>query len=123
MDSHDVGETAPEAVVTAGEPGSHVLLLPYPSQGHVHPMLQFGKRLVLHGLQPTLAVTRFILATCTPGAAALLGGAVRIVAAVPVNTSRHPLSNILLIRTRSHSASLLPVSRYLLSFSDQIPII
>jgi pathogen-inducible salicylic acid glucosyltransferase len=42
-------------------------------------MLQFGKRLALHGLQPTLAVTRIILATCTPGAAAL-GGAVRVAA-------------------------------------------
>nr|CAB3457608.1 unnamed protein product [Digitaria exilis] len=50
--------------------GSHVLLLPYPSQGHVHPMLQFGKRLAFHGLRPTLAVTRFILATCAPDAAA-----------------------------------------------------
>jgi pathogen-inducible salicylic acid glucosyltransferase len=80
MGSHDVGETAaPEAVVTAREPGSHVLLLPYPSQGHVHPMLQFGKRLALHDLRPTLAVTRFILATCTPDAAAL-GGAVRVAA-------------------------------------------
>ncbi|KAF8701121.1 hypothetical protein HU200_033778 [Digitaria exilis] len=50
--------------------GSHVLLLPYPSQGHVHPMLQFGKRLAFHGLRPTLAVTRFILTTCAPDAAA-----------------------------------------------------
>ncbi|TVU08916.1 hypothetical protein EJB05_42343, partial [Eragrostis curvula] len=62
----------------AGERGSHVLLLPYPSQGHVHPMLQFGKRLAFHGLRPTLAVTRFILATCTPDAGA--AGAVRVAA-------------------------------------------
>jgi pathogen-inducible salicylic acid glucosyltransferase len=60
--------------------GSHVLLLPYPSQGHVHPMLQFAKRLALHGLRPTLAVTRFILATCAPDAAALGLGAVRLAA-------------------------------------------
>ncbi|KAJ1290437.1 hypothetical protein BS78_02G243100 [Paspalum vaginatum] len=60
------------------EPGSHVLLLPYPSQGHVHPMLQFAKRLALHGLRPTLAVTRFILATCAPDAAAC--AAVRLAA-------------------------------------------
>ncbi|WVZ65577.1 hypothetical protein U9M48_014916 [Paspalum notatum var. saurae] len=52
------------------KPGSHVLLLPYPSQGHVHPMLQFAKRLAFHGLRPTLAVTRFILATCAPDATA-----------------------------------------------------
>lgn len=68
MGSHAAGETAPEAsaAVPGGERGSHVVLVPYPSQGHVHPMLQFGKRLALHGLRPTLAVTRFILATCTP---------------------------------------------------------
>ncbi|CAD6218510.1 unnamed protein product [Miscanthus lutarioriparius] len=69
------GENEPKAAAAAG--GSHVLLLPYPSQGHVHPMLQFGKRLAYHGLRPTLAVTRFILTTCAPDAAALqgLGGA------------------------------------------------
>ncbi|XP_047051965.1 UDP-glucosyltransferase UGT13248-like [Lolium rigidum] len=49
-----------------------------PSQGHVHPMLQFAKRLAHHGLRPTLAVTRYILATCTPDAAAI--GAVRLAA-------------------------------------------
>ncbi|XP_040383441.1 UDP-glucosyltransferase UGT13248-like [Oryza brachyantha] len=46
--------------------GAHVLLLPYPSQGHVHPMLQFAKRLAFHGMRPTLAITRHILATCAP---------------------------------------------------------
>ncbi|KAJ4802325.1 Glycosyltransferase [Rhynchospora pubera] len=45
---------------------SHVLLLPYPSQGHIHPMLDFGKRLAFHGLQPTLATTRFILSSTNP---------------------------------------------------------
>ncbi|KAL6845966.1 hypothetical protein ACP4OV_023414 [Aristida adscensionis] len=75
----DAGESAQEAAGGGDAGGSHVLLLPYPSQGHVHPMLQFGKRLALHGLRPTLAVTRFILATCTPDAAAL-GGAVRVAA-------------------------------------------
>jgi hypothetical protein len=42
----------------------HVLLLPYPSQGHIHinPILQFGKRLAAHrGVRCTLAVTRFVL--------------------------------------------------------------
>ena len=59
-----------------GGGGAHVLLLPYPSQGHVHPMLQFAKRLAFHGMRPTLAVTRYILATCaSPDAAA--AGAVR----------------------------------------------
>ena len=71
------GENEPKAGGGSGGGGSHVLLLPYPSQGHVHPMLQFGKRLAYHGLRPTLAVTRFILTTCAPDAAALqgLGGA------------------------------------------------
>uniref|UniRef100_A0ACD5YFY7 Uncharacterized protein n=1 Tax=Avena sativa TaxID=4498 RepID=A0ACD5YFY7_AVESA len=72
MDSH--GESAqPQAGA-----GGHVVLLPYPSQGHVHPLLQFAKRLAYHGLRPTLAVTRHILATCTPDAASL--GAVRLAA-------------------------------------------
>ncbi|TKW34154.1 hypothetical protein SEVIR_2G285700v4 [Setaria viridis] len=76
MCSYAGGENEPKA--PSGGGGSHVLLLPYPSQGHVHPMLQFAKRLALHGLRPTLAVTRFILATCAPDAAAL--GAVRLAA-------------------------------------------
>ncbi|KAL6601280.1 hypothetical protein ACP70R_044500 [Stipagrostis hirtigluma subsp. patula] len=78
MGSH-VGDSAREAAAAGDGGGSHVLLLPYPSQGHVHPMLQFAKRLAFHGMRPTLAVTRFILATCTPDAAAL-GGAVRVAA-------------------------------------------
>ncbi|XP_047051866.1 UDP-glucosyltransferase UGT13248-like [Lolium rigidum] len=73
------GETAlAQAGVGVGGGAGHVLLLPYPSQGHVHPMLQFAKRLAHHGLRPTLAVTRYILATCTPDAAAI--GAVRLAA-------------------------------------------
>ncbi|OEL22039.1 UDP-glycosyltransferase 74F2 [Dichanthelium oligosanthes] len=40
----------------------HVLLLPNPSQGHINPILQFGKRLAAHrGVRCTLAVTRFVL--------------------------------------------------------------
>ncbi|CAL5082375.1 unnamed protein product [Urochloa decumbens] len=76
MGSHTAGggnDTEPKL----GSGGSHVVLLPYPSQGHVHPMLQFGKRLAFHGLRPTLAVTRFILATFAPDPAA---GAVRLAA-------------------------------------------
>lgn len=71
MSSNAAGDdTEPTKATAAGSGGSHVLLLPYPSQGHVHPMLQFAKRLAFHGLRPTLAVTRFILATCAPDAAA-----------------------------------------------------
>ncbi|KAI4378760.1 hypothetical protein MLD38_016195 [Melastoma candidum] len=38
----------------------HVLVVPYPSQGHINPMLQFSKRLSSKGLSPTLATTSFI---------------------------------------------------------------
>ncbi|MCD7462196.1 hypothetical protein HAX54_047979 [Datura stramonium] len=40
--------------------GAHILALPYPSQGHINPMLQFCKRLVSKGLKTTLAITNFI---------------------------------------------------------------
>ncbi|KAK3415134.1 hypothetical protein EUGRSUZ_H00694 [Eucalyptus grandis] len=36
---------------------AHVLILPFPAQGHVNPMLQFSKRLVSKGLKATLALT------------------------------------------------------------------
>ncbi|KAJ1270126.1 hypothetical protein BS78_06G031000 [Paspalum vaginatum] len=48
-----------------GERGSvHVLLVPLPAQGHMNPMLQFGRRLAYHGLLPTLVTTRYVLSTC-----------------------------------------------------------
>ncbi|GJN34367.1 hypothetical protein PR202_gb23020 [Eleusine coracana subsp. coracana] len=44
------------------EHGIHILLLPYPSQGHINPILQFGKRLAAHrNVRCTLAATRFAL--------------------------------------------------------------
>ncbi|CAL5394758.1 unnamed protein product [Camellia sinensis] len=46
--------------------GAHVLALPYPSQGHVNPMLQFSKRLVCKGLKTTFAITTFISNTMNP---------------------------------------------------------
>lgn len=39
---------------------AHVLALPYPSQGHINPMLQFCRRLASRGLKTTLALTTFI---------------------------------------------------------------
>ncbi|XP_062090136.1 UDP-glycosyltransferase 74F2-like [Humulus lupulus] len=44
----------------------HVLVVPYPSQGHINPLLQLCKRLVSHGLTVTFATTLFILNTFTP---------------------------------------------------------
>jgi pathogen-inducible salicylic acid glucosyltransferase len=45
----------------------HVLLISYPSQGHINPLLQLGKRLAAHrGVRCTLAVTRFLLSQSTP---------------------------------------------------------
>ncbi|KAK8691596.1 hypothetical protein V6N13_075100 [Hibiscus sabdariffa] len=38
---------------------THVLILPFPAQGHVNPMLQFATRLLSKGLQPTLVTTVF----------------------------------------------------------------
>ncbi|KAL0928427.1 hypothetical protein M5K25_000308 [Dendrobium thyrsiflorum] len=46
----------------------HALLLPYPSQGHINPMLQFGKRITSHGRLATAAITRFIASTTTHNA-------------------------------------------------------
>ncbi|KAL5997975.1 hypothetical protein ACLOJK_008909 [Asimina triloba] len=45
----------------------HVLVLPYPVQGHISPMLQFAKRLQAHGLKVTLATTRFLAKHTAPG--------------------------------------------------------
>ncbi|PON75154.1 UDP-glucuronosyl/UDP-glucosyltransferase [Parasponia andersonii] len=38
----------------------HVLLLPYPTQSHLNPMLQFAKRLVSKGIKATLVTTIFV---------------------------------------------------------------
>lgn len=42
---------------------AHVLILPYPSQGHINPTLQCAKRLVNRGLKATLVTTIFITKT------------------------------------------------------------
>ncbi|KAG4202248.1 hypothetical protein ERO13_A05G319100v2 [Gossypium hirsutum] len=39
----------------------HVLVLPYPSQGHINPLLQFAKRLASKGVKATLATTHYTL--------------------------------------------------------------
>ncbi|KAG4148823.1 hypothetical protein ERO13_D05G308100v2 [Gossypium hirsutum] len=40
--------------------GTHVLVLPFPGQGHINPMLQFASRLASKGLKTTLVTTVFI---------------------------------------------------------------
>ncbi|RCV12523.1 hypothetical protein SETIT_2G275800v2 [Setaria italica] len=46
----------------------HVLLVPFPvHQGHINPLLQFGKRLASHsGVRCTLAATRFVVNSTKP---------------------------------------------------------
>ncbi|XP_010679006.2 UDP-glycosyltransferase 74G1 [Beta vulgaris subsp. vulgaris] len=39
---------------------SHVLVVPFPAQGHINPMLQFSKRLAFKGIKPTLTPTVYI---------------------------------------------------------------
>ena len=46
----------------------HILLLPFPVQGHINPLFQFGKRLASHsGVRCTLAATRFVASSTKPG--------------------------------------------------------
>ncbi|KAA0031530.1 UDP-glycosyltransferase 74F2-like [Cucumis melo var. makuwa] len=44
----------------------HVLVIPYPTQGHLNPLIQFSKFLSLKGLDVTVAVTTFIFNTFKP---------------------------------------------------------
>ncbi|KAJ4711179.1 Glycosyltransferase [Melia azedarach] len=46
---------------------AHVVLLPYPSQGHINPLLQFAKRLASKGVKVTLATTHYTVnSICVP---------------------------------------------------------
>ncbi|KAM0895936.1 hypothetical protein ACQ4PT_023507 [Festuca glaucescens] len=42
---------------------AHVLVVPMPGQGHINPMVQFAKKLVLKGVAATLVTTHFIART------------------------------------------------------------
>ncbi|NP_001312643.1 UDP-glycosyltransferase 74G1-like [Nicotiana tabacum] len=42
---------------------AHCLILPYPAQGHINPMLQFSKRLQSKGVKITIAATKSFLKT------------------------------------------------------------
>nr|GLL17449.1 UDP-glycosyltransferase 74G1-like [Ipomoea trifida] len=41
----------------------HCLILPFPAQGHINPMLHFSKRLEAKGVKISIAVTKFFLTT------------------------------------------------------------
>lgn len=42
---------------------AHCLVVSYPAQGHINPMLQFSKRLQYKGIKVTVVTTRFIYNT------------------------------------------------------------
>ncbi|XP_038888250.1 UDP-glycosyltransferase 74F2-like [Benincasa hispida] len=44
----------------------HVLVIPYPTQGHLNPLIQFSKFLSYKGLHITVAITKFIFKTFKP---------------------------------------------------------
>ncbi|KAL2472318.1 UDP-glycosyltransferase 74F2 [Abeliophyllum distichum] len=41
----------------------HCLILPYPLQGHINPMLQFSKRLAHKGIRTTMVTTKYLFKT------------------------------------------------------------
>ncbi|KAK9672165.1 hypothetical protein RND81_12G081200 [Saponaria officinalis] len=45
---------------------AHVLALPYPSQGHINPMIQFCRRLASKNVRVSLAITNYISCTLKP---------------------------------------------------------
>ncbi|XP_020206408.1 flavonol 7-O-beta-glucosyltransferase UGT74F1 [Cajanus cajan] len=51
----------------------HVLMIPYPSQGHINPMLQFSKRLSSKGVRVTMVTTTFISKSMHLQSSSLLG--------------------------------------------------
>jgi hypothetical protein len=69
LDSNHKLQSSGEAMTTAttcsgqDRGGAHVLLVPLPAQGHMNPMLQFGRWLAYYGLRPTLVTTRYVLST------------------------------------------------------------
>ncbi|XP_058205765.1 UDP-glycosyltransferase 74G1-like [Rhododendron vialii] len=55
---------------------AHVLVLPFPAQGHINPMLQFCKRLASKGLKTTFVNTLFISSNTQPSASSLISTAI-----------------------------------------------
>lgn len=49
------------------EARGHVVVIPYPSQGHINPLLQFAKRLASKGVKATVATTHYtVKSICGP---------------------------------------------------------
>jgi len=46
-------------MVQQSQSNVHVLVLPYPAQGHINPLLQFAKRLASKGVKATVATTHY----------------------------------------------------------------
>ncbi|KAK0589044.1 hypothetical protein LWI29_008872 [Acer saccharum] len=46
--------------LSKGDSKAHVLIFPYPVQGHINPMLQFAKRLFFKGVKSTLVTTIYL---------------------------------------------------------------
>ncbi|KAL5217205.1 hypothetical protein ABZP36_017889 [Zizania latifolia] len=46
---------------------AHVLVVPYPSQGHMNPMVQFASKLASKGVAVTVVITRYIARTTSGG--------------------------------------------------------
>ncbi|CAL1413694.1 unnamed protein product [Linum trigynum] len=60
-----MGEVAPQR-------NAHVVLLPYPSQGHINPLLQFAKRLSSKGVKATMATTHYTVGSITASPAVVV---------------------------------------------------
>ncbi|CAN1150467.1 Flavonol 7-O-beta-glucosyltransferase UGT74F1 [Linum perenne] len=53
-------QSSSESITPQQQQQPHCLVIPYPAQGHINPMLQFSKRLISKSIRVTLINTRFI---------------------------------------------------------------
>ncbi|XP_020595335.1 UDP-glycosyltransferase 74B1-like [Phalaenopsis equestris] len=102
-------ERKTEMVASEKKSKGHALVLPYPSQGHINPMLQFGKRIASHGRLATAAITRFIVSTTTPNA-----GHVAIETISDGFDDAGFASNFLTNRTRAFTDNIYPATNQIL---------
>ncbi|KAG2710990.1 hypothetical protein I3760_04G056600 [Carya illinoinensis] len=61
----------------------HVLVLPYPAQGHVNPLMNFSREIAKHGSKITFVSTEFchmqMISAMAPGKDSLLGSEIKLV--------------------------------------------